>query len=263
MTINTRNKIILFGLILIILFFCSFIISVVLVFQRISSAGTVNLPVTNITSNLISLLSEILFCIATVVILYFTFRKTTSPEIFFFIVFLISMAFDSLKSTHALFMVLNVSPYYGMLLTRIVYFGRFMGTLSVLAGGIFLHGAEYQRMGIYLGIVLLLSFTLSAAIPVDITITEENLLYVVGNAKELGIISVLFLFFGVANYTLYGIQNSSRNHGLMALGLAMAIAGREILFFLSGSITLIAAFVLLIGGATLFSERTHEVRLWS
>ncbi|MBT3272306.1 MAG: hypothetical protein HN368_04060 [Spirochaetales bacterium] len=263
MTIKTRNNIILLGLTLIVILFAAFLISVFLIFQRVSIFSTSVLQDIDLTAVLISLLSELLFCLASVIIFYFSFRKTTSPEIFFFIIFLIAMAFDALKSSQALFTILNLSPYYGVLLTRTIYFGRFAGTLSILASGIFLHGAEYQRMEIYLGIVLLLSFALSAAIPIDITAVDNNLLFTVGNSRELGIISVLFLTFGVLNHVLYGIQNSNKDYGLMALGLTLVVIGREILFFKSGSIALITAFLLLIGGATLYGERTHEVRLWS
>ena len=144
-----------------------------------------------------------------------------------------------------------------------VSFGRFLGTLAVLDSGLFAHGAEYQRMEIYLGVAFLLSVSLSTAMPVDFTVTDRSLLYAVGNLRELGIVSVLFLSFGVFNFILYAIQNGSRDYALIGIGLALAVVGREMLFFMNSSIALIAAFVMLIGGTTLFGERTHAVHLWS
>lgn len=262
MTINTRNKIIISGLSLSVLLLALYLISVILTFRAVRIGGEI-FPVANFSELIVTLLSELVFTIAAVTILYFSFRKTTSAEIFFFIIFIVTIAFDSLKAGFALFSVLNFSPYYGVILTRSVYFGRFLGTLAVLAAGIFAHGAEYQRMEIYLGVAFLLAFSLSAAVPVDFTVTEFNLLYAVGNSRELGIVSVLFLSFGVFNFVLFAIQNASRDHALIAGGLALTVAGREMLFFMDGSIALITAFVMLIGGVTLFSERTHAVHLWS
>ena len=263
MTISTRNKIIIYGLGVAVLLLVGFVISVILIFQRVSLGSGGLYSDINLIAILVSLFSELLFSIAAVVILYFSFRKTTSPEIFFFIIFLVTMGFDSLKASFALFEILNLSPYYRVLLTRAVYFARFLGTLAVLVGGLFSLGAEYQRMELYLGIAFLLSFSLSVAVPVDITRTEMGLLFVIADARELGIVSVLFLIFGVFNYVLFSIQNTSRDHALMAIGLSLVIVGREMLFFLNDSIALIAAFIMLIGGATLFSERTHAVHLWS
>jgi hypothetical protein len=263
MTINTRNKIIVTGLSVAVLLLVGFLICVVLIFQSMTIAANGPFGGTGFTSILVSLLSELVFSITAVTILYFSFKKTTSAEIFFFIIFLVTMTFDSLKAGFALFAVANVSPFYGVLLTRMVYFSRFLGTLAILAAGLFAHGAEYQRMEIYLGAAFLLSVSLSTAMPVDFTVTDLSLLYAVGNARELGIVSVLFLTFGVFNFVLYAIQNSSRDYALIGIGLALTVIGREMLFFMHGPIAPIAAFVMLIGGTTLFSERTHAVHLWS
>lgn len=263
MTINTRNKIIITGLSVAVLLLVGFLICVVLIFQSMTMASNGPYGGTSFTSILVSLLSELLFSITAVTILYFSFRKTTSAEIFFFIIFLVTMTFDSMKAGFALLAVQNVSPFYGVLLTRMIYFGRFLGTLVILAAGLFAHGAEYQRMEIYLGAAFLLSVSLSTAMPVDFTVFDGNLLYAVGNSRELGIVSVLFLAFGVFNFLLYAIQNRSTDYALIGLGLALAVVGREMLFFMQGPIAPIAAFVMLIGGTTLFGERTHAVHLWS
>jgi hypothetical protein len=256
MTINTRNKIILAGISLIALLFAGFLTATFISFNN-AALGP------RMTAVTVTLICEILFAAAATTILYFSFRKTTSPEIFFFIIFLVSMSFDSLKVMFSLIEAMNLSPAYGSLITRTVYFGRFLGTLAVLASGLFFLGAEYQRMEIFLGVAFLLAVSLSTAVPVDITEIDANLLYRLGNARELGIISILFLGFGVFNYVIFAIQNSSRDHVLMAGGLAFVIAGREMLFFIQNTFAIIAAFLLLIVGTTLFGERSHAVHLWS
>ena len=262
-TINTRNKIILIGISVTALLFSGFIAAVIIIFKHAPSGLRGVLDGFGMTAMLISLLSELLFAAAAMIILYFSFKKTTSPEIFFFIIFLVTMSFDSLKACFTLFEIINFPPYYRALITRTVYFGRFLGTLVILASGLFSLGAEYQRMEIFLGVAFLLALSLSAAVSIDITETSTNRLFKLGNARELGIISILFLFFGIFNYVLFAVQNSSKDHALIALGLALVITGREMLFFLHNSIALIAAFLMLIVGTTLFGERTHAVHLWS
>jgi hypothetical protein len=263
MTINTRNKIILVGISVTALLFAGFLAAAIIIFKHAPSSPANLRGGFGITAVLVSLLSELLYAAAAIIILYFSFKNTTCPEIFFFIIFLVTMSFDSLKACFALFEIINFPPYYRAIITRTVYFGRFLGTLVILASGLFSLGAEYQRMEIFLGVAFLLAFSLSAAVPIDITETEANLLFKLGNAKELGIISLLFLMFGVFNYVLFAIQNSSRDHAMIAAGLSLVIAGREILFFISNPIALIAAFLMLIVGTTLFGERTHAVHLWS
>lgn len=256
MTINTRNKIILGGMFLTTLLVAGFITSMIILFNRASVEHET-------TAELISVAAELLYAVAAIVILYFSFRKTKSPEIFFFILFVISMCFDSLKAAFVLFNAMGIAPYYGVLLTRAVYFGRFLGTLAVLTSGLFPLGAEYQRMEIYIGVSFLLSFALSAAIPVDMTEIDPVMLFQMGHMRELGIISVIFLFFGVFNFILYAIQNSSKDHVYLAAGLALAIIGREINFYTQQPLLSAVAVVLLVAGTVLFGERAHAIHLWA
>ena len=256
MTIRTRNKIILLGICLTALLFTAFLASTISVLKRNPAREAAN-------ALLAPQATELLFVLAATTILYFSFRKTKSPEMFFFSIFLISMSFDSLKALLLLTETLDLPPYYGVLLTRAAYFGRFFGTLAVLISGLFSLGAEYQRMEIYLGVTFLLAFALSASVLVDMTETGTNLLYRIGNKRELGIINFLFLSFGVFNYVLYAVLNASKDHILIALGLALVIAGREIFFFTLNPMLLIGAVIMLIAGASLFGERIHAVHLWS
>lgn len=256
MTINTRNKTIIAGIGISVLLFAGFIIASILLFGKTDVEHEIILLI-------ISLAGELLFALTAIIILYLSFRKTRSPEIFFFIVFCISMCFDSLKVPFVLFNAIEIAPYYGVILTRAVYFGRFLGTMAVLTSGLFSLGAQYQRMEIYAGVSFLLAFALSAAVTIDITETDPIFLFKMGHTRELGIISVIFLFFGVFNYLLYAIQSASRNHFLIALGLTGVIAGREMLFYTHSVITVAGALCLLIAGTVLYGERTRAVYLWT
>jgi len=256
MTIHTRNKTILGGIFLTALLLAAFAASMILIFGRFDPAGEAVLM-------LVSLAMELVYAVAAIVVLYFSFRKTRSPEIFFFIIFLISMCFNSLKAPFVLLDAIGMAPYYGVLLTRAEYFGRFLGTLAILTSGLFPLGAEYQRMEIYFGVSFLLAFALSAAITVDMTEIGPVMLFEMGHSRELGIINVIFLFFGVFNYVLYAIQNSSRDHFLIAAGLALVIVGREMIYHSQHLVFSVIALVLLVAGTVLFGERTHSVHLWA
>ena len=85
-----------------------------------------------------------------------------------------------LQPESSLIEVMDFSPAYGALVTRAVYFGRFLGTLVVLVSGLFFLGAEYQRMEIYLGVAFLLAISLAAAVPVDITEIDSPGLFSLG-----------------------------------------------------------------------------------
>ena len=263
MTLATRNNIILGGVILVALLSIAFAATVVLIFQETTIVGLQESSQASIAPALTSLLSELVFAFFASLILYFSFRKTASPEIFFFIAFVVSMSFDAFKAVQILIDISSVAPYFGGAATKVIYFGKFFGTLTVFAAGLFSTGVEYQKTEIILGIAFLLALSLALALPVDVTLLGGNLVHPIGGTRELTIISILFQCFAVLNFALAAVIHHDRNYLFMAAGIALVLIGRELLFYRSDSIALIAAFVLLIGGATLFSERTHEVHLWT
>lgn len=263
MTLAGRNRIILSGVLVIGLLAAAFVVSVVGVLRSLPLDSALQGRQLNVVSVEVSLLAELLFCLGTVIILYFSFRKTTSAEIFFFIVFVVSMSLDSLKSVQLLLMIRDQPVSFGMLVTRVILFGEYLGILALFAAGLFSTGLPYQRLEIVLGLALLLAFALASAVPVDMNVNGRDLVHGVATGNELMIISILFQFFAVLNFVLAGFQKSSGSYFIIALGAGMAMAGRELLFYRLDSISVIAAFVLLIAGSTLFGERTHEVHLWT
>ena len=103
---------------------------------------------------------------------------------------------------------------------------------------------------------------ITASVPLDVTVLQPNLVYRLVQHREIITVSVLFEAFAVMSFLFTGIQNANANYYFMAAGATMAVTGRELLFYRFDPISIIASFVLLIAGITLFSERTHEVHLW-
>ena len=263
MTITSRNRTILTGLAVVCLLLFAYVATIVLIFRSVTPENLQSETNATMVPILFALLTELLFCILSVAILYLAFRKTSSPEVFYFIVFLVAMAFDSIKVFQIFIEVHNASPLYGVLATRITYFGKFLGTLCIFSSGLSISGVQRQKTEIYLGIGLLLSFLLAATVPIDMTTIEKNLVYHIGNRTEIIIAGVLFLGFTLISFALAAIQTGKKDFLLMGLGIALTAAGRELLFYTNDPIMLIVSFLLLIGGVTIFGERTHAVYLWS
>ncbi len=260
MTITVRNRIILSGTGIIGILLLLFVLFIGLLFREIplSAMDQESLP-----PFLLAVLCEVLFSLASVIILYFSFRKTTSPEILFFILFLITIAFDSLKAINLFLTVAPIPPYVGIIVSRIIYFGKYFGTLCVFACGLFPTGIPYERLELFLSSALLLTMVFAGTIPIDMTELEPNYLYATGLAGEVRAISISMYAFAFLNYVLAAVRNGNRAYILIGFGLALCIVGRELLFYTSDPILIIAAFVVLTVGTTLFSERTHEVHLWT
>ena len=263
MTITARNRIILLG--------TAFIVGLTAVFLIAFSFLLRTAPATaldfdnqaSLAPFALAILCELIFCTTTIVVLYFSFRKTASAEIFLFILFLVSMSFDSLKTLHIVFEVADVPPYYGTIVTRVILFGRFFGVLCIFGCGLFSTGMHYERLEIVLASGVLLATALSATLPIDMTHLETNFIMPTAYSREIAFVTLVLYLLALGHFILAAVQSGNKNYLLICGGMGLTIIGREMLFYRSDGLSLIVAFVLLITGSTLFSERTHEMYLWA
>lgn len=183
-------------------------------------------------------------------------------EIFFFLAFIVTLSFDALKILHLQFIVTHVPVYYGTIVTRVVYFGYFMGLLFLFASSLFSGDVHYQKMGTILGVVLAFSFSLAYSLPIDGTVFHPNLLYRVGGEEY-----ILLVRFGLDILTMFGFGRSafmsgSSDQWYICGSVAMLIIGRELLFFLSSPFFIFLGCVLLVAGSVLFSRKSFAKHLW-
>jgi hypothetical protein len=203
-----------------------------------------------------------LFSTITCVIIFFSFRNTASAEIFFFYIFIFTFSIDIFKIV--ILMIPNAPlPFgYGMITTRIVYFGRLLGTLSLFSSGLFSAGLEYQRMGTVFLVTIILSAALVWLLPVDVSSSVPGNTWEIGKFLEITVALGLFQLIAVLNFIIAGLKNENKEYLFLAAGIFLAAAGRELLYFLPGYITTAAGMVLLISGTILFGLRTHQLYLW-
>ena len=213
-------------------------------------------------SILIPIAGLMLFSAVACIIIFFTFRNTASAEIFFFYIFIFTFAIDIFKIV-ILMIPGSALPFsYGMITTRIVYFGRFLGALSLFCSGLFSAGMEYQRMGTVFSVIIILSAALVWLLPVDISSNVPGQTWEIGNFPEITIALGLFQLIAILNFIIAGLKNENHEYLIIAAGLALSAIGREVLYYMPGYILSAFGFLLLCAGAILFGIRTHRLYLW-
>ena len=191
------------------------------------------------------------------------FRRTSSLEIFFFLAFIISLSCDALKILSYYFVVIHLPAFYGVLVTRAVYLGFFLGLSFLFTGSIFSGELIYQKLGTVLGLALVFSLVLVYSLPIDATVFQPNMLYRAGGENY-----IFLVRFGLEALTVLSFVRSAYLAGsvqelFICLAVFLMITGRELIFFLTEPLAIATGFVLLAGGAILFSRRIYEKHLWS
>lgn len=203
-----------------------------------------------------------LFVTIVCIIIFISFRNTVSFEIFFYYIFIFSFLFDIFKLTDLLIQPNSVLNVYVMLPTRLVYYGKFMGTLALLSAGLFATGMEYQRMEIASLIAFILPAVLVLVLPVDSTSTVPGGTLEIGSFYEISIIISILCLISVLNFIIAGLKNENREYFIIAGSVFIAVCGREIIFYLQRPIFQGLGFILLLSGTIIFGRRTHRLYQW-
>lgn len=189
------------------------------------------------------------------------FKKTTSVEIFFFSFFILSLSFESLRVLQIVLHYQNTSILFGILVTRLIFFGRFFGLLCLFFSGLFTTWLEFQRVGIVLSISFLIPLLLSLVIPVGTDI-QPDLLYSLGNRWDLRIFEVAVEFFSVMNFFIAASIIRARDYAWMGAGILLLLIGREMTLTFMGIPALLIGTASLLSGSVLFGGKTHSLYLW-
>ena len=206
--------------------------------------------------SLFSFVSSLLFRI--------TFSKTLAPELFFFTIFILTFSFEAFRLLF-LYFDLQSSPFIiGIIITRIVHFGRFLRVYSLFVAGLFACSIANPKTGIYLGIGILLSLAYAIGIPVDATEHTGSLLYQSGIADYTRIIFSIGKVVSIINFILAGILKNTREYYFMGIAFFITIGGSTILVDYPQKLLLFGIGIpLLVTGTVLFGRRSHELYLWT
>lgn len=201
---------------------------------------------------LAAVLGMLVFALLTRISLGGLFRKTHAPEIFFLILFAVSLCLENLRLGVILCQAWSLPTDLSLLLSRGVYFGRTLAMMSLLAASIYAAGLRYTRFALLAGLLLLVSLTLAAIIPVNTVMLQVNFVYPLGDRQ-----GYLFLNFGlgvviILNFLIARLARKEVRFLGMALASVFLLLGKELLAFAVSPLILICGLLLLAMGNVLY-----------
>jgi hypothetical protein len=159
------------------------------------------------------------------------FRKSASPVLPFLILFLFSLGMECLRAGTGVLYALDRSISAGVLLTRLVYWARFVGLLALLLAGLFCIEMRYRRYIVLSGVVFLVSFAMAAYIPVDRTVFLAQLTWKLGDEQGVWFVNLVIGFLAVAASAGAALSKRDTRYLVLAGGFTLLLLSRELLFF--------------------------------
>ncbi len=161
------------------------------------------------------------------------------------------MALECLRAATALLYTADRSIAAAIVLTRIVYWGRFVGLLSLLCAGLYSIELKYRRFLVLAGVVFLVSFAMAAYIPMDRTVFLEQLTWKLGDEQSVWFVNAVIGALSVATVGAASLSRRDKRYIWLAVGLGLLLVAREFLFFAVHPLLLGVGLVSLAGGVLL------------
>lgn len=176
-----------------------------------------------------------------------------SPAVALFLsVFLFSLCAEGLRASAAYLAATDASVAVAVALTRVVYAGRFLGLLALLALGLYSMEMKYGRHLLLATGMLAIAVAVGLSIPVDRTVFLAQLTFKLGDEQSLWFASLVLSVVVVAAGAGAALTRR-RGPSLLALaGTILLLGGREMLSFAARPVPVAAGAAMLAAGAALW-----------
>ncbi len=191
-----------------------------------------------------------------------SFRKTASTEVFFFSLWVLSVAFEVLRLGAFAIAVGGGTAFVQAAEARALLFTRYAGSLALFASGLYAVGFRNEKLGTVVGVVLIISLGLALAMPINTGSYAPTLElrsgYSALSEALLGIVAAVTIF----NFFYASTYKGERTYRVIALGALALVAGHKLMTSQWNPLLLLAGFALLAAGTWLFVSRLHTYYLW-
>ena len=158
-------------------------------------------------------------------------RRSPSPVIPFVMLFLFTLGLECLRAPSALLAASDSFLPLSVLLTRVVYWGRFLGLLSLVLAGVYCLEMKYRRLEVLGAALMLLAFAMAAYIPVDRTVFLSQLTWKLGDEQTVWFLNAALEALAVLTCVAAAITRRQPGLPRFAVAVALFVVTREVEFF--------------------------------
>jgi hypothetical protein len=191
-----------------------------------------------------------------------TFRKTVSPEIFFFSFWALSLSFECGRIL-VFWLGSSLAPDAAMeYASRLVLSGRYMGDLALLFSGLFAVGLRSEQPGVFAVAILAIGVSFASTVPLNTGVYEASLVLRPGYPGIDQAVGAMAALLTLANYLRAGVVTGERGYLLAGVGILLAVLGRIALETAWQPPLVILGGLLAALGSWLLISRLHAYYLW-
>jgi len=276
MTLSARNHLFRLG---IVLSFLCLLICVFATLQSMAVYGPLEEEITRRSTGLFQLLAGkwfdtqlivvhwcitglVLFAFFTIVLIYYFFEKTQSPEILFMVFFALSFAPEALRLLLPLSQVYEIPSLYLLMASRVMLFGRYFGIFSIFTASLYAVGFKAQKQRNVVLIIAVVTLIITLGVPIDTETWDSSLNMISGYVAIFRLIEVGAFLTTALSFFIAAWSRSSREFVVIGIGSVLALLGRHISLYADAWAALPTGLLLLVVGTWLICTKLHKIYLW-
>jgi hypothetical protein len=206
--------------------------------------------------------SAVLYAFVAMILIYYFFEKTQSPEILFFALFVSSFAFEGLRAVVPLMGVYDLPAFYPVLASRALLFARFFGIFSLFAASVYAAGLGEQKQENIVFIIAIAALIIALGAPIDGLAWDSSLVMIRGYPSMLKLVEAGTMVITMLSFFISSYSRGSREYIFIGIGAFLVFLGRAMLLASDTWITPLPALLLLTGGTWIICVQLHHVYLW-
>jgi hypothetical protein len=204
----------------------------------------------------------VIYPFVTLILIYYFFEKTPSPEILFFALFVLSLSFEGMRLIVPLQKIREIPALYLLMASRALLFGRFFGIFSLFAASVYAAGLEMQKQQNIIMIIALITLVITLGVPIDVLSWDTSYCMINGYTSMFRMVEAGVLFITMLSFFISAYSRGSQEYILIGAGSFLVFLGRNLLLSADTWLTPLPGLLALVVGAWFICTRLHKVYLW-
>ncbi|UTC68183.1 hypothetical protein [Treponema sp. OMZ 789] len=238
------------------------IVSLILLLSLISFTGIVFSGNIDNYAVLMSILAFPILSLTFLIFVYFTFKKTHAIEVSFFAMFTICISFESLRLIFPLYNFSNIVMEAVANLSRLVYFFRLAGIMSLFMAGIFANKVISRKIASVFFFIFFISFLVCLTMPINNFYINRHFLSDTKAGHSYIYLFLIIAILACLNYFFVYITKNIKEYLFATISLIGSLIGYYILIYASSYYLLSIGLTLFVAGNISFIKNIHSYHLW-
>jgi hypothetical protein len=210
----------------------------------------------------LTIIAAAFYALAALILLFYFFEKTQSIEARFFMFFVFSFVFETLRAALPLSVLLNLPGEYIGLSAHTLVFFRYFGIFSLFCASLYSAGLKTEKEENIIFPLIVITLFISFRLPVNQFTWDTSLYLVNGYPSAFTLLEAAVSLLTVLSFFAGAARRATREYRWVGAGAFLVIVGRAALFYSDTYIQPVLGALPLIAGTYLICAYLRKIYLW-